>query len=155
ELREDPMNSAYSCRRGLGFACAEWRPGRLHGERLQNQRLQNRGGVMLQKLAIFLGIILAFGVLTVGQEVRSEITVSGTGLFTKDTSNNSLQHKATETGGMQAGYRINLNRWAAAELNYGYARNSQKFFTGTSSMTGTLTDRIHSNIHQATADFVA
>ena len=71
---------------------------------------------MLQKLAIILGTFLAFGLLATAQEVRSEITVSGTGLFTKDTNNNGLQHKATETGGVQAGYRLNffpINRYLA------------------------------------------
>jgi outer membrane immunogenic protein len=105
---------------------------------------------MFKKLAVFLGTILACGLLAAAQEVRSEITVSGTGLFTKDSSNNGLQHKATQTGGGLAGLRFNINRWSALEMNYGWNRNSQEFFTA----SGAPTDRIQSNIHQLTADFV-
>lgn len=116
---------------------------------------------MLRKLAIFPGIILAFGLLASAQEVRSEITVSGTGWFTKDTNNNGLQQKATESGGWQAGYRLNLNRWTAAEVNYGFTRNSQQFFipgfsiSGSNSANAILANQIQTDVHQLTADFVA
>lgn len=105
---------------------------------------------MLRKFAVIFGTILAFGLLASAQEVRSEITFSGTGLFTENTSNNGLQHQATDTGGVLASYRMNFNRWSAVELNYGWNRNSQEYFSA-----GALTDRIQSNIHQVTADFVA
>jgi len=113
---------------------------------------------MLKKSIILVGTILAFGFLATAQEVRSEVTVSGTGLFTKDSNNNGLQHQATKSGGIQADYRFNLNRWAAAEFNYGLGRNSQEYFTSSSSnMTAlpTAIDRIQTNVHAATLDFVA
>lgn len=105
---------------------------------------------MFRKFAIFLGTLLACGLLASAQEVRSEITFSGTGIFTENTSGNGLQHQATDSGGVLASYRMNFNRWSALELNYGWNRNSQEYFT-----SGVLADRIQSNIHQATADFVA
>jgi outer membrane immunogenic protein len=107
---------------------------------------------MFKKLAISLSMILACALLAVAQEVRQEVTVSATGIFTAQSSNNSLVHKATDTGGVLAGYRYNINRWAAVEANYGWNRNSQQYFQLT--QVGLVQDRIQANIHQATADFV-
>ncbi len=107
---------------------------------------------MFKKSAILLGTILACGLVAAAQEVRSEVTVSATGIFTAQSSNNSLVHKATDTGGVLAGYRYNINRWAAVEANYGWNRNSQQYFQLT--QVGLVQDRIKANIHQATADFV-
>ena len=81
--------------------------------------------------------VALFGVLTlpsvtaVAQEVRSEISVQGTGFFTKDANGNGIRQQATDTGGFLLGYRYNINRWLAAEGNYGYDRNSQIYFGGT------------------------
>jgi opacity protein-like surface antigen len=105
---------------------------------------------MFKKLAIFLGTILALGLLASAQEVRSEITFSGTGIFTSPTTDNGLEHHATETGGVLASYRMNFSRWSALELNYGWNRNSQEYF-----VAGLPLARIQTDIHQATADFVA
>lgn len=43
-----------------------------------------------------------------------------------------------------------FNRWAAVEANYGWNRNSQEYFTPTVAL-----NRIQTDIHQVTADFVA
>ena len=79
----------------------------------------------------------------VAQEVRSEISVQGTGFFTKDSNGNGIENKATETGGLLIGYRYNITRWLAAEANYGYDRNTQDYI-------GSTSGRIQSNIHQIT-----
>ena len=105
---------------------------------------------MLKSLVVFLGIFLACGLLASAQEVPSELTFSGTGIFTGTTSNNGLQHQATDTGGVLASYRMNVNRWAAVEVNYGWNRNSQEYF-----VAGLPLARVQTNIQQATADFVA
>jgi len=104
---------------------------------------------MFKRMAIFLGIFLACGLLASAQEVRSEITFSGTGIFTATTTNNGLRHEATDTGGVLASYRMNLSHWSAVEVNYGWNRNSQEYFA-----LGLPLSRIQSNIHQATADYV-
>jgi opacity protein-like surface antigen len=83
----------------------------------------------------------------VAQEVRSEVSVQGTGFFTKDASGNGIRDKATETGGLQIGYRYNITRWLAAEANYGYDRNTQSYIGSTSA-------RVQSNIHQITGSAV-
>ncbi len=96
-------------------------------------------------------IIVAVAMLAVGavaQEGRSEISLQGTGFFTKDSTGQGNLQRSTETGGFLIGYRYHFNRWLAAETVYGYSRDTQQFFTG-----GGLS-RIQANAHQATGGFV-
>jgi opacity protein-like surface antigen len=93
------------------------------------------------------GCIALFSLGAVAQEVRSEVSVQGTGFFTKDASGNGIQDKATETGGLLIGYRYNITRWLAAEANYGYDRNTQSYI-------GSTSGRVQSNIHQITGSAV-
>jgi outer membrane immunogenic protein len=86
-------------------------------------------------------------VTAVAQEVRSEISVQGTGFFTKDTEGNGVRDHVTNTGGFLLGYRYNINRWLAAEANYGYDRNTQIYF-------GNGLGRVQSNVHQVTGSAV-
>jgi outer membrane immunogenic protein len=81
------------------------------------------------------------------QEGRSEISVQGTGFFTKNSDGNGIRDRATETGGFLVGYRYNITRWLAAEANYGYDRNTQSYFGGTSA-------RVQANIHTITSSAV-
>jgi len=46
------------------------------------------------------------------------------------------------------GYRYHLNRWLSAEANYGFDRDTQRFFS-----TGGFA-RVQSDVHTATADMV-
>ncbi|HKF23666.1 MAG TPA: outer membrane beta-barrel protein [Candidatus Angelobacter sp.] len=105
---------------------------------------------MFKKTAILLGAILACSLLAAAQEVRQEVTVSATGLFTANSSSPLLVQRATETGGILAGYRYNFNHWASVEANYGWNRNSQVYFA-----LGFGENRVQSNVNQWTADFVA
>jgi len=82
------------------------------------------------------------------QEAHSSVSVQGTGSFTKDSTGNNTLQRATDTGGVLAGYRYHLNRWLAAEAVYGYDRNSQKFFAPAG------LSRVQANVHQATGGFV-
>ena len=52
--------------------------------------------MMIASVAILLGIAAA-------QESRSEVSVQGTGLFTKDTTGQGTTQRATETGGFLVG----------------------------------------------------
>ena len=97
-------------------------------------------------VALF-GVLTLLSVTAFAQEVRSEISVQGTGFFTKDANGNGIRQQATDTGGFLLGYRYNINRWLAAEGNYGYDRNSQIYFGGTGA-------RVQSNIHQVTGSAV-
>ena len=93
------------------------------------------------------GFVLALTLSGVAQEQRSEISIEGTGFFTKDTTGNGVHDRATNTGGFLVGYRYNINRWLAAEANYGYDRNTQMYF-------GSTAARIESNVHQITGSAV-
>src|ERR1700758_2688937 len=93
------------------------------------------------------GVLALSSVNAVAQEIRSEISLQGTGFFTKDADGNGIRQHATDTGGFLIGYRYNFNRWLAAEANYGYDRNTQFYFGGTSA-------RVQSDIHQFTGEAV-
>jgi opacity protein-like surface antigen len=97
-------------------------------------------------------MILAAGFLlslsATAQEVRSEISVQGSGFFTKDSNGQGILQQGTETGGVLAGYRYHINRWLSAEAAYGWNRDSQLFST-----PGGFA-RIQADVHQATGGFV-
>lgn len=102
----------------------------------------------MRKVVIMFAIVALFLGAAVAQESRSEISLQGTGFFTKDSSGQGTTQRATNTGGFLVGYRYNLTRWLAAEADYGYDRNSQHYF-GSSGFS-----RIQANVHQATGGFV-
>lgn len=88
----------------------------------------------------WVGMALLFSLSGVAQDVRSEVSAEGTGFFTKDSSGNGISNKVTESGGLQIGYRYNINHWFAAEADYGYARNTQIY-------SGAIPARVQSNVH--------
>src|SRR5436853_7752753 len=93
--------------------------------------------MMIASVAIMLGIAVA-------QESRSEVSLQGTGLFTKDTTGQGTTQRATNAGGFLVGYRYHFNHWLAGEGVYGYGCNTQEFF-GLSGFS-----RIQTSVHQAT-----
>ena len=101
---------------------------------------------MMRRTAIMLAAVVI--VLTLGaaaQESRSEISLQGTGFFTQDTNGQGTSRTTTDTGGFLIGYRYHINRWLAAEANYGYDRDTQRYLSG-----GGLS-RVQSDVHTATA----
>jgi hypothetical protein len=94
-------------------------------------------------------IVLVLSLVAAAQESRSEIGVQGIGLFTQNSSGNSVTRSATDTGGVLASYRYHINRWLSVEAAYGYGRNTQKFSTD----TGVFGQQ--ANVNQMTAGFVA
>lgn len=86
-------------------------------------------------------------VAAVAQEARSEVSVQGTGFFTKNSNGNGIRNQAENTGGLLVGYRYNINRWLAAEANYGFDRNTQSYFGGVS-------ERVETNVHTFTGSAV-
>jgi opacity protein-like surface antigen len=104
---------------------------------------------MLRQTAIMLaGFVMLLALTATAQESRSEISVQGTGLFTQDTSGQGVSRTTTDTGGFQVGYRYNINRWVAAEGNYGFDRNTQRYFGGFGE------SRVQANVHAVTGDLV-
>ena len=104
----------------------------------------------MRKLTIMIAgaSVLALTISAMAQESRSEISLQGTGFFTKDTTGQGTTERSTNTGGLLIGYRYHFNRWLAAEAVYGYDRNTQQYFTPTEF------SRIQANVHQATGGFV-
>lgn len=98
-----------------------------------------------------LGVLLGFSATAKAQEwnaYRREVTLQGTGFFTKNSDGNGISRTTTDTGGFLAGFRYRFTRWIAVEGNYGYARNTQNFFSA-SALSG-----IQANTHQVTGAFV-
>ena len=88
-------------------------------------------------------VLLAGGAFA--QENKYEMTVQGSGFFPKQTTKNGITSKPTSSGGVMAGFRVNLNRRLAVEGDYDYGRNSEKFLLANS------TTRIPVNVHSLTA----
>jgi opacity protein-like surface antigen len=104
---------------------------------------------MLRRTAIMLAsffTLLALG--ATAQESRSEVSVQGTGFFTQDTNGQGTSRTTTNTGGLLVGYRYHFNRWLSGEANYGYDRDTQRYFA-----TGGVA-RVQSDVYTATADAV-
>ena len=100
----------------------------------------------MRRTAIMLSGFVIFLTLGAGaQESRSEISVQGTGFFTQDTNGQGTSRTTTNTGGFLVGYRYHISRWLAAEANYGFDRDTQRYFS-----TGGLS-RVQSDVHTATA----
>ena len=97
----------------------------------------------IRQVVVFVGTLALVSIAAVAQENRSEISIQGTGFFTKDTAGNRVFQSGSDAGGFLLGYRYNINRWLAAEANYGYDRNTQFYFAGTPA-------RIQSDVHQIT-----
>lgn len=103
----------------------------------------------MQKMAIMIAsVALLLGVSAGAQEYRSEVSLQGTGFFTKDATGQGTTQRTTNAGGFLVGYRYHINRWLAAEAVYGYDRNTQRYFAPAAF------SRIEANVHQATGGFV-
>lgn len=104
---------------------------------------------MGKSILMIAGVMFLSGVVgAMAQESRSEISLQGTGFFTKDSSGQGTSQRTTETGGFLIGYRYSLTRWLAAEAVYGYDRDTQRYF-GSSALA-----RVQANVHEVTSGFV-
>ena len=103
---------------------------------------------MRQMVIMIAVVVLLLPVGSTAQEARSEVSLQGTGLFTKETTGRDTTQRGTENGGFLVGYRYHFNRWLAAEGVYGYGRNTQQYFAPSG------LSRIQADIHQATGGLV-
>jgi opacity protein-like surface antigen len=103
---------------------------------------------MRRRITILGSISFLLTFAATAQESRSEISMQGTGFFTKSSSGNGTAYSTTETGGFLGTYRYHLNRWISAEGAYGYDTNTQKYLFSSSEF------RIQSGIHQMTGSLV-
>jgi len=103
----------------------------------------------MRRTAIILpGLLILLTLGAMAQENRSEISLQGTGFFTRDTNGQGVSRTTTNAGGVLVGYRYHFNRWISGEANYGFDHDTQRYFS-----TGGLS-RVQSDVHAATADLV-
>jgi opacity protein-like surface antigen len=93
---------------------------------------------------IFLFIASGFA-----QDFKSEVSVQGTANLPRNSTNIDIPHDATKSGGFLFGYRYHLNSWFALQGDYGYTRDTQKYFDPVFGETD-----IQANIHQLTGEAV-
>src|SRR5262252_8484031 len=95
--------------------------------------------------------VVASATTAFAQEVeqRSQISIQGTALVTKNSKDQIPSNEGTKSGGLLVGYSYQFTRWFGAEANYGYSRNTQNFITlgGPSSL--------QANFHEVTGALVA
>jgi opacity protein-like surface antigen len=87
----------------------------------------------MKQLLLFLSLVGILCTTALAQEERHEITVQGTGFFTNQTTGSGITNRPTYSGGLLAGFRLNINRWLAAEGDYDFFSNSQKYITSVAS----------------------
>jgi outer membrane immunogenic protein len=58
---------------------------------------------------------------------KSDVTVQGLGSFVKQTTQNGITQKATNTGGVLATYRFWFDRHSGVEANYAWTPNTEKY----------------------------
>src|SRR3981081_1248951 len=96
-------------------------------------------------LATAILVVLMNASAAIAQERHlQEISVQGTGLFTKDSNGNRINQHSTDTGGFLLTYRFQLNTLLAAAAAYGYARNTQQNLTPSGPFD------VQANVHQTT-----
>lgn len=110
--------------------------------------MQIKKTTLQQTVILILATIFLFSASAIAQEVRSEISVQGTGFFTRDSNGQGILQQNTQSGGVLGAYRYHINRWLSAEAAYGWNRSSQLFFTPLGS------SRILADVHQATGSMV-
>jgi outer membrane immunogenic protein len=113
---------------------------------MRRSNLSKSGLRVLFGTAVLLGSTVA---AMAQVEHPSQITVQGTALIPKDTNGDAGSNSATKSGGFLVGYSYQFNRWAGAEGNYGYSRNSQNYLGSFGSSS------LQSDIHEFTGAFVA
>src|SRR5579863_8977546 len=79
---------------------------------------------------------------------KNEASVQAFGSFVKSNTSNGVDQSATDSGGVLASYRFFFNAHNGVEVNYGYALNTQNFF----SASGPL--GVKTNSHEASGAYV-
>ena len=79
---------------------------------------------------------------------KNEVSVQAFGSFVKSTTDNGIENKATNSGGVLGSYRYFFNANNGVEANYGYSLNTQSY----SSTNGALGVKSYS--HEISAAYV-
>jgi len=79
---------------------------------------------------------------------KNEVSVQAFGSFVKSTTNDGIENKATNSGGVLGSYRYFFNTHSGVEANYGYSLNTQSY----GSTSGVLGVKNYS--HEVSAAYV-
>jgi opacity protein-like surface antigen len=79
---------------------------------------------------------------------KNEVSVQKFGSFVKSTTDNGIENKATNSGGVLGSYRYFFNAHHGVEVNYGYSLNTQNY-ASTSGVLG-----VKSYSHEISAAYV-
>lgn len=79
---------------------------------------------------------------------KNEVSVQAFGSFVKSTTDNGIENKATNSGGVLGSYRYFFNARNGIEANYGYSLNSESY----GSTSGVLGVKSYS--HEISAAYV-
>lgn len=80
---------------------------------------------------------------------RSELSVQVSGVLTHNANNGPTTHLANNSAGLLLGYRVHLSSWEALEVEYGYTRNGQSYFTPATAGGAPATNyAVQANMHQ-------
>jgi opacity protein-like surface antigen len=79
---------------------------------------------------------------------KNEVSAQAFGSFVKSTTNNGIENKATNSGGVLGSYRYFFNTHSGVEANYGYSLNTQSYGS-TSALLG-----VKSYSHEISAAYV-
>ena len=58
---------------------------------------------------------------------RQDVAVQGFGSFVTSTTQNGIENKATNSGGVLASYRFFFSKHSGIEADYGYSENTEKY----------------------------
>ena len=120
----------------------------------------------MQKLAIAVAslALLFSAAAATAQEGIGEVSAQLTGQFTRDSNGFGNTQSATNSAGLLIGYRHKIFRWISAEADYGYTRDTQRYFASPTSgfpfpnlISGpglNLQTRVQANVNQATGGLV-
>lgn len=79
-------------------------------------------------IAILCGSVLASVPMLAQEEYsKQEVSVQALGSFVKSTTDNGVEQKATNSGGVLASYRYFFTNKNGVELNYAYTDNTQSY----------------------------
>jgi opacity protein-like surface antigen len=98
--------------------------------------------------AVMVGVVVSAPMALAQEEQPSQITIQGTALVTKSSTDQIPSNEASKSGGFLVGYSYQFSRWLGAEGNYGYSRNTQNYIAlgGPSSL--------QADFHEVTAALV-
>src|SRR5205085_9833487 len=82
-------------------------------------------------------------------EQPSQVSIQGTALVTKSSTDQIPTNDVTKSGGFLVGYSYQFSRWLGAEGNYGYSRNTNNFITLAAPSS------LEANFHEVTGALVA